>query len=1006
MPTLSISLLGPPQITVDGVAVSVDTRKAIALLAYLAATKQPHTRDALAGLLWPEYDQTHARATLRRTLSALNKALAGDWLEVARDAVRLRAGTDVYLDVDRFGALLDLCRTHGHAPAEVCRDCIEPLTEAAALYRADFLSGFGLKDSWDFDDWQHLQAESLRRDLAGALDRLSHAHAALQDYDAAVPYARRWLSLDRLHEPAHRRLMQLYAWAGQRSAALQQYRDCVYVLEKELGVAPLEATTQLYEAIKENRLPPPPALSEARLDTAPSKAHALVVTSASAQQTSAGQPAERRARASATHRSLPLIGRAAEWQRLLEAYGDVGPHGHVVIIQGEAGIGKTRLAEEMAGYAASAGSPVAAARCYEGEADLAYGPVVAALSAALNLLANTAWQAAVPPLWLAEAARLLPELSLARADLPAVPPLDSPGAQSRFFEGIRQVLLAAGGTRSGSSTGPPVLFVDDLHWADRSSLDLFTYLIRRLQDWPVCLILAWRTDQPPGDEHLHRLLPEAQRSGRAAVLSLQRLSEADVRDLVSSIDHSGSPLPQALAARLYEETEGLPFFLAEYLNALEQGVQPVGSEEWSLPLNVRDLLRSRLVPVSETGRQLLHAAAVIGRSFDFDTVHQASGRSEEETITALEELIGLGLVIEVPGGKGAGALVYDFNHEKLRGLVYEETSLARRRLLHRRVAEALAAGARSHAEAGPLAVQIAHHYRLAGNEREAAEYFRLAGEHARRLYANTEALAHLQTALALDHPDVPALHESIGDIHTLLGEYSAALGDYERAASVVTRDDAGRKTLSRLEHKLSKVYVRRGEWDLAESHLEAALQGYSVADEANERARIYADRSLAAHQQGHQDRARDLAQQALELAEAGGEPRALAQAHNILGILASRRSDHESARDHLEQSLVLTEALDEPSIRAAALNNLALVYGAGGQVDTALRLGEEALALVASQGDRHREAALHNNLADLLHAAGRSDEAMEHIKRSVTIYAEIGVEAGAYQPAIWRLVEW
>jgi predicted ATPase len=284
----------------------------------------------------------------------------------------------------------------------------------------------------------------------------------------------------------------------------------------------------------------------------------------------------------------------------------------------------------------------------------------------------------VPAAWLAEVARLLPEVAAGRADLLSAPPLDSPGAQSRFFEGIRQVLLAAsGGEKPSNYTGRVMILFEDLHWADQASLDLLSYLVRRLHDWPVCLILTWRSDHTSGDDHLPHLVSMAQRSPQATVLSPTRLNKTDISEMVRSISDPGATLSPALAERLYQETEGLPFFLVEYLNALEHGLQAVGTEEWSLPLGVRDLLRSRLREVSETGRQLLHAAAVIGRSFDFDTLHQASGRSEEEAVTALEELIALGIVAEMRGGDSTQTLTYDFSHEKLRGLVYEETSLAR-----------------------------------------------------------------------------------------------------------------------------------------------------------------------------------------------------------------------------------------------------------------------------------------------------------------------------------------
>src|SRR5258706_4468854 len=262
MSRLALSLLGPPRIERDGVVIEVDTRKAIALSAYLAVPRQRHSRDALAALLWPEYDQSHARATLRRTLSTLNKALNGPWLEVDRETIALNRNSDLQIDVNGFHELLAECQSHHHKPGETCSACIDPLAKAVALYQGDFLAGFSLRDSPNFDDWQFYQADSVRRDLAGALERLVYCHSSQGNFDPAIAYARRWLSLDRLHEPAHRQLMQLYAWAGQRAAALHQYRECVQVLEQELGVAPLEPTTRLYQSIKENSAPPPPVQSK------------------------------------------------------------------------------------------------------------------------------------------------------------------------------------------------------------------------------------------------------------------------------------------------------------------------------------------------------------------------------------------------------------------------------------------------------------------------------------------------------------------------------------------------------------------------------------------------------------------------------------------------------------------------------------------------------------------------------------------------------------------------
>jgi tetratricopeptide (TPR) repeat protein len=549
---------------------------------------------------------------------------------------------------------------------------------------------------------------------------------------------------------------------------------------------------------------------------------------------------------------------------------------------------------------------------------------------------------------------------------------------------------------------------------DEASLDLLTYLVRRWRGQPICLVVTWRSEQVPHGHRLRQVLAEAQRAGAASLVPLGRLDYAAVAELV------GQALPGATGTaaldggtiqRLYRESEGLPFFLVEYLNTLTQpgaGQRAKGGDDWTLPEGVRSLLQARLAPVDDTGWQLLSTAAVIGRSFDFDTLHAASGRSDDETVNSLEGLMRAGLVDEVAAGSGAP--VYDFRHEKLRAVVYEETSLARRRLLHRRVADVLEQRARRQAGAqnlplapGAVAGQIAAHYQQAGREAEAAEYYRLAGDHARGLYANAEALAHYRSALALGHPEAARLHEAVGDLLTLSGLYETALGAYERAAALCAP-----AALAGLEHRLGQVWQRRGDAELAESHYQAALNSLGEAAPAEAHARLFADWSLAAHQRGDAARARELAQKALALAEAAGDLRALARVHNILGILDNNAAQTEPARAHLERSLALAEALDDPAARVAALNNLALVFGQLGRHAEAIQHVEQALNLCRAVGDRHREAALHNNLADLLHASGQAEAARQHVRQSVTIYAEIGTQAGTgpLEPQIWKLAEW
>jgi len=258
MASLRLFLLGPPRLECDGVPLKFSTRKNIALIAYLAVTGEAHTREALVTLLWPELEPSRARAGLRRNLSTLRKALGGEWLVVDREIVGMDPDAGLWLDVEQFRGLLQSWQGHDHPEAYVCPQCLDGLAEAVELYRGDFLEGFSLRDSPTFDEFQFFQTEGLRQELASALERLVHGHTAQAAYERAIQYARRWLSLDPLHESAHRHLMQLYAWSGQRAAALRQYAECEQVLHEELGVPPEEETTRLYEAVKEKRHPPPP----------------------------------------------------------------------------------------------------------------------------------------------------------------------------------------------------------------------------------------------------------------------------------------------------------------------------------------------------------------------------------------------------------------------------------------------------------------------------------------------------------------------------------------------------------------------------------------------------------------------------------------------------------------------------------------------------------------------------------------------------------------------------
>jgi DNA-binding SARP family transcriptional activator len=253
MAGLNLYLFGTPRLEYEGNAVRFERRKALALAAYLALAEQPQSRDALAGVLWPELDNEHARSALRSTLRALTTPVPVEWIQADRATLALTPD-GAWVDVNRFTGLLAQSASHAHDPDTLCEECVTRYRQAIELYRADFLAGYHLPDSVDFDDWQRMQSEWLRREFAGMLRRLAQHEAEAERYEAATGYARQWLALDELNEPAHRLLMRLFAASGQRSEALRQYQQCVEALNRELASPPEEETTRLYEAIQDNQL--------------------------------------------------------------------------------------------------------------------------------------------------------------------------------------------------------------------------------------------------------------------------------------------------------------------------------------------------------------------------------------------------------------------------------------------------------------------------------------------------------------------------------------------------------------------------------------------------------------------------------------------------------------------------------------------------------------------------------------------------------------------------------
>ncbi|GAB4113004.1 MAG: BTAD domain-containing putative transcriptional regulator [Roseiflexaceae bacterium] len=325
---IQIRLFGTPEVIVDQVAVPIERRKALALLAYLAIEPGAHPRERLATLLAPDDDPASARAGLRRALAVLSPLLR-PWLISTNDTLELRRDAQVFVDRDQFLAMTQSLLHPDTSGIPYSADQVELLEQAVSLVRGDLLDGFQLPGSPDFEAWQFGHAEQLRQVLVSVLERLSHPDTVIEP-SRAIGYAQRWVALDPLYEPAQRRLMQRFALHGQANAAIRQYRALVELLERELGVAPEEATTALYDQIRSSERSSP---SSSRWSSTPPRISAAPIV----------PPIDTPA--------LPFVGREAETAQIHTSLGDPGCR--LLTLVGPGGMGKTRLALHAAQQIAS-----------------------------------------------------------------------------------------------------------------------------------------------------------------------------------------------------------------------------------------------------------------------------------------------------------------------------------------------------------------------------------------------------------------------------------------------------------------------------------------------------------------------------------------------------------------------------------------------------------------------------------------------------------------------------
>ena len=373
------------------------------------------------------------------------------------------------------------------------------------MYRGDFLAGFSLRDSPEWEDWRNATSDRLRRDLDRLLGVLVAHHTDRHEFDDAIEFAQRRLALDPLHEPAHQALIQLYDWTGQRTFALRQYRTCVRTLEAELGVAPLPETTALYDAVRGHRLPAPPVrVPQPSVAAVASNPHPVPAAAVSPERV--------------------FVGRTAELARLTDAWTSARSTGRSLAVVGEVGSGKSALLDAFARQLRGEHVAVVTVRGHEGEQALAFAAATDLIRAALP-----GDPAAGPSLAEADRAALARLLPAAEdAHVHGGLPLDTPGARTRLFDAVRNALTAL----ARGSASPALVVVDDVHWFDEESRDLVAFLVRRPPDH-VLLVPTWRGSTSPTT--VAAAVADAMRDGTGDMVWLPGLSREDVVELLAGV---------------------------------------------------------------------------------------------------------------------------------------------------------------------------------------------------------------------------------------------------------------------------------------------------------------------------------------------------------------------------------------------------------------------------------------------------------------------------------------